>query len=62
MSGITATMITPAQITSFAIVPTSQIVNAQSIYQFDITFLYPHYTGDRVILTFPDGVLLGAGF
>lgn len=62
-SGITITMISPAQITQFTATPTSQIVNAQTIYQISLTFLYPHYARDRVIVIFPTGeVLLGTGF
>lgn len=62
-SGITATMVTPAQITQFTATPASQIVNAQTTYQMNFTFLYPHSARDRVIITFPTpAVLLGAGF
>lgn len=55
-------MTTPAQITSYTATPASQIVNALIAYQMDLSFLYDHSSGDRVIITFPDGVLLGSGF
>ena len=55
-------MNTPAQITSYSIIPQSQIVNAQTTYQMDITFVYLHYNGDRIIINFPDEILLGTGF
>ena len=61
-TGITVTMVTPAQITSLSIAPESQIVNAITIYKFDFVFLYPHWSTDRVIITFADGVLLNSGF
>ncbi len=47
-------MLTPAQIASYAITPLSQVVNNITTYQMDITFLYPHYNGDRVIITLPN--------
>ncbi len=28
----------------------------------DITFVYQHFNGDRIIINFPDGVLLVTGF
>jgi hypothetical protein len=28
----------------------------------DITFVYLHYNGDRIIINFPDEILLGTGF
>jgi len=52
----------PTQITSYSITPQSQIVNAQTTYQMDITFVYQHFNGDRIIIDFPDGVLLVTGF
>lgn len=55
-------MTTPTQITIFSVAPASQIVNAINTYQFDLTFIFPHASGDRVILTFPDGLFLNTPF
>lgn len=55
-------MVTPANITSYAVTPVSATVNSLTDYKMDFFFLFPHYNGDRIIVTFPDGVLLGAGF
>lgn len=62
LTGITVTMTTPAQITIFSLNPNSQTVNELTSYKFDFTFLFAHSSGDRVIITFPDGVLLNSGF
>lgn len=62
MTGITITMTTPTQITIFSVTPASQVVNAINTYQFDLTFVFPHWSGDRIIVSFPDGLFLSSGF
>lgn len=55
-------MDTPAAISYFKVSPTSQVVNAETTYLFEVTFSYPHYSGDRVILNLPTDITLGNGF
>ena len=52
-SGIFVTMKSTAKLSYFKVTPTSAIVNDVTLYTFEINFLLKHYSGDRVIVTFP---------
>jgi hypothetical protein len=61
-TGISVTMVTPAKISNFIITPSILTVNAITTYLFALTFAYPHYSGDSIILTLPTSITLNNGF
>lgn len=61
-TNITTTITTPAQITSLTVIPAVKTVNVQNTYTFSLIFLYPHFSGDRVLITVPSTILINAGF
>ena len=59
-TGITATMASLAQLTHAQAIPTSAVVNSNTPYMISLTFSYPHYTGDRVVISLPQDTILAS--
>ncbi len=53
---------TPTNIGYFSIAAQNSTVNAATSYTFEVRFQTTHYTNDKVILTFPSEITIGAGF
>lgn len=49
-SGITIEMKTLADLTNFVLTPANNVVNEVTEYTFQISFLHPQNSGDRVIV------------
>ena len=54
-------MTTPASISSAKITPENTTANSETTYKFELTFLFLHYTNDRILINFPEGVSYGTG-
>jgi hypothetical protein len=61
-SGVSLTLTTPTTFTYIGATPTSPTVNAITTYNFTVTFQQQHYSGDRVIITFPSALTIVSGF
>jgi len=61
-SGVSLTLTTPTTFTYLGVSATNAIVNAITTYSFTITFQEQHYSGDRLIITFPSGLTINSGF
>lgn len=42
--------------------PINKVVNEQTTYTFSLTFSQQHYSGDRIIVTFPASLSILVGF
>lgn len=59
---LTISMITPSTFTAVTSTPSSTIVNQQTSYGFSFTFSQQHYSGDKILLTFPTSLSVNSGF
>jgi len=55
-------MTTPTSLTYFTITPASPTANDITTYQLSITFSQTHYSGDRLLLSFPSSISLLSAF